>query len=217
MSPMIDMRPALTNPYTLDKFNVIRRVQLVSNDGEAQVVPTSFQGVRGIVTPSVQQKDLERMSDAQLMSKALTIITIFALRGVSEDASKTNFQPDIVIWNGDAFLVTFIDDYSNYARGFIRAVAFMMDITAVPPATGKTPLALPTGAGAQHPPLEAPDGARSSFTFPGLPAGSGEYELIWNGLTQGGFTQNGEVITLGSTPQGTTPVPGPGDSFFAIW
>jgi hypothetical protein len=221
--PMIDMRVALTNPYTLDKFNVVRRNQVINNDGEVQITPTTFNNVRGVVTPSVQQKDLQRMSDAQLMTKALTIVTMFGLRGASEDVTKNNFQPDIIVWNSDTFAVVFVDDYSNYARGFVRSVAVMMDISAVPTVIGKAVASLggpsipSLGPGlTQHAPVEMPDGVRSTFTFLGLPS-DGSYQLVWDGTVQGGFTQSGDQITLGSTPQGVTPVPNATDQFYALW
>jgi hypothetical protein len=133
--PQINMQVALTNPYTLDKFDVIRRVQDVSEQGLVVLPePQIFTGVFGTVA-SVQQKDLMRMTAEQLQSKSISIITRFALRGASEDAGQQDFQPDIVVWNGDSYLIIILDDYSNYALGFVRAVGVMMDINAIPEVT----------------------------------------------------------------------------------
>jgi UDP-N-acetylglucosamine 2-epimerase len=134
VSPSIDMRVALTNPITLDKFNVLRRAQQVSDHGRVSVVVTPFNNVHGIVTPSLSVKDLQRMTDAQIQSKALAIVTRFALRGEAEVLGQ-EFQPDLILWHGNTFLVVFVEDYSNYAAGFVRAVAVMMDIQVVPEVT----------------------------------------------------------------------------------
>lgn len=134
MSPSIDMRVALTNPITLDKFDVVRRAQVVDNAGKVIVTPTPFSNVRGVVTPNLTMKDLQRMSDAQIQSKAIAIVTRFALRGEAELTGQ-EFQPDLVVWHGNNFLVIFVEDHSNYAAGFVRAVAVMMDIQAIPEVT----------------------------------------------------------------------------------
>jgi hypothetical protein len=228
MSPMVDMRRALTNPYTLDKFAVVRRQQIKGDNGIVGVIPQTFPRVYGVVTPATQQKDLQRMSDAQIQSKAILVVTRFGLRGATEDQLQTDFQPDIIVWNGDNYLVIFPDDYSNYAQGFIRAVCFMTDLSAVPSSIGQAlanaaalqsgqPPLLTAGGRVQHPPLETPDGTRASFTFPRLPLDPNNFDIVWNDLVQGGYTREEDVITLGATPQGTVPVPGPTDTFYAVW
>lgn len=135
MSPTLDMRVALTNPMTLDKFNVLRRSQSISDSGRVNLTVTPFNNVRGIVTPSLSMKDLQRMTDAQIQSKAIAIVTRFALRGESEDSGHQDFQPDIVFWNNNNFLIILVEDYSNYAAGFVRAIGTLLDIKAVPEVT----------------------------------------------------------------------------------
>jgi hypothetical protein len=134
VSPSIDMRVALTNPVTLDSFNVIRRSQAVNNSGKVVITPTPFNNRRGIVTPA-SFADLRRLADIQIQAKAISIVTRFALRGESEDAGQQEFQPDIVVWHGNNYVIKFVDDYSNYAAGFVRAVGALMDIQAVPEVT----------------------------------------------------------------------------------
>jgi hypothetical protein len=133
--PPIDMRRGLTNPRTLDVFNVLRRKQIVSDEGRISVETTPFPDIRGVVTPNLSMKDLQRLSDEQLQGKAISITTQFALRGTSETVDQQNFQPDIVFWHGNNFVIVFVEDYSNYAAGFVKAIGIMMDLNAVPEVT----------------------------------------------------------------------------------
>lgn len=66
----------------------------------------------------------------------------------------------------------------------------------------EAPSAVPALPGARrHDPVETPDGIRMSFTFLGIPTQSELYLLIVDGLVEyDGFTQSGDVLTLGSAP-----------------
>jgi hypothetical protein len=132
--PMLDVSVALTNPYTLDTFTVTRRTEVVDGFGLSQVTPASIPGLYGVVYPS-NEEDLKRFPDLQIQSKALTVITRFALRGEAEAANNTEFQPDIVVWGGNNFLVRALDDYSQYAAGFILAICTSIDLVDKPPTT----------------------------------------------------------------------------------
>ncbi len=81
--PLIEMSEVLTDPMFLDSFSVNRRTQLVDETGIASTGSTVFPGVFGVVYPS-DKNDLSRLPDFQLQSKAITVITKFALRGESK-------------------------------------------------------------------------------------------------------------------------------------
>jgi hypothetical protein len=223
--PQVDIRVALTNPYTADRFDVIRRADTTNNYGEQILNPTVFSNRYGIVHPASGYNDLQRMTDAQLQGKAIVVITRFALRGASQEAGEgASFQPDIVVWNNDNYLVQIVDDYSQFASGFMYCICTLLDINQVPAITQQVniPTVLPTPApppapsGPQivHYPLEQPDGVRTSFTFVGLPSDPSQYQILWNGLRQMGFTQSGNTINLG--PPGT-PAPAADDDFYGVW
>jgi len=133
--PMLNLSPVLTSPMLLDTFTVNRRQQSINNYGEASTTVTANTNIRGIVFPS-DENDLKRLPDAQIQAKAITVITAFALRGESETGTggdETQFQPDIVVWNGDSFMVRVVEDYTNYAAGFVLAVCTSIDLVDEPP------------------------------------------------------------------------------------
>ena len=129
--PTIDMSDALNEASFQDTFTVIQRQQTVGSNGIGALVPTNFPNVSGAIYPS-DQNDLERLPDYSLQMKAFTVFTQFALRGESE-AEGEEFEPDILIWNGDSFLVRTIEDYSNYGAGFVKAICTSTDYVDEPP------------------------------------------------------------------------------------
>jgi len=118
--PMLDVSVALTNPYTQDSFDVHRKQEIVNSYGESCIELQLIQGVKGVVFPE-GSNDLARRPEAELTTKTLVIITRFALRGESND-SNTNgsYQPDTVFWRGTYYIVSRVEDYSNFAAGFSK-------------------------------------------------------------------------------------------------
>jgi hypothetical protein len=134
---MLDVLRAVTSPYLASMFSVRRRTQTVNNFGVGSNADTTITPVYGVVAPS-NENDLKRFPDLQVQSKAITVITSFALRGEAE-AAGTEFSPDIVIWNGDNYLVRALDDWSQYAAGFIVCICTSTDLVDVPPTTEPYP------------------------------------------------------------------------------
>jgi hypothetical protein len=129
---MIDMTVALTNPQTLQKFAVLRRKQFVNNFGETKMEIETIPRVFGVIHPE-GPNDIARRPEAQTNAKTMVVITKFRLRGESENIDGVNYQPDVIQWGGNNFLVARPEDYSKYARGFIRATITSTDIVDRPP------------------------------------------------------------------------------------
>lgn len=131
---MLDVSAVLSNPYTLDSFSVLRRKQIVNTFGQVKTAVEQTDNVRGIVFPE-DLNDLSRRAEVQTNTKSIVIITRFGLRGESETVDGCEFWPDIVKWNGSNFLVVRLEDYSRYARGYIKATATSTDIVDSPAET----------------------------------------------------------------------------------
>ena len=135
---MLDVSDALTDPYTQDIFIVHRRTQIVDNYGESKISIEKIPLVRGVVFPE-GLNDLARRPEAQINAKTLVFITRFALRGESKDSNtNSQYHPDLVEWRTNLFLVVRVEDWSNFARGFVRATC--TSINSVDQATGPKPL-----------------------------------------------------------------------------
>lgn len=133
--PMLDVSAALTNPYTLDHFDVYRRKQIMNDFGEAKTAVQIISGVMGVVYAE-GLNNLARRAEAQINPKSIVIISRFAMRGESQTVDKTQYQPDIVRCNGNYFLIVRVEDFSNYASGFVKMLATSIDMVDLPPAVG---------------------------------------------------------------------------------
>ena len=134
--PLINVSLAITSPMLADHFTVLRRTQTVDNFGIASTANQPFPGLSGVVYPS-DENELRRLPDLQVQEKALTVITRFALRGASETSANpaVSFQPDIVVWGGNNFVVRKIEDWSQFGNGFILAICTSIDLVDTPPST----------------------------------------------------------------------------------
>jgi hypothetical protein len=124
---MLDVSAALTNPYTLSTCTVWRRKQIVNNFGEGKQQVEVLQNVQAIIYPASNNK-LERRAEAQVNLNSIVLLTRFSLRGESETVDKWQYQPDVIFWKGNPFLVVDVNDYSNFALGFIKVTANSTDI-----------------------------------------------------------------------------------------
>jgi len=129
--PMINLTVALTSPMLCDSFSVIRRTETVGTNGRSTVATQTFNGLYGPVKPA-DANDLRRYPDMDVTDKTITVTTAFALRGESETAG-SEFKPDIVVWNGDNFIVRHVEDWSNFVPGFVRAICTSTDLVDAPP------------------------------------------------------------------------------------
>lgn len=209
---MLDVSIALTNPYTLDCFNLLRRKQNVNQSGGSRFEAVKFLGVPGIIYPE-GLADLSRRAEVQFENKSIVVISIFPMRGASEDADD-QYQPDIIIWNGDNFLVKRVEDYSRFARGYVKVTAESVDLNDLAPGVTSAiqvgPVLAPGNAAISAPASEPPAFQFSDQEIPAL-VSPGIYSLKFAPnppedlqLVAGGsiltlnvdYTLNGNVISF---------------------
>lgn len=131
MSPSLDLSDALTDDNLTDSFSVVRRVETVNGYGESTVATNTISPVYGVVTAGDDNKN-KRGADEQHADKSITVITAFRLQGPAQ-VGGTGYQPDVVIWGGDSYIVNSVDDYSHYAAGFVQAKCSSIDSVDAPP------------------------------------------------------------------------------------
>lgn len=132
--PQIDISVALTSPMFVDVFQVTRRTETLNQYGESTITTQVFFPVYGSVQ-AASPNDLKRLPDEQHQGKSLSIVTKFSLQGVAP-----GMQPDLIQWpmnnggaNADNFVVAALDDYSQFAAGFIQAIARSIDMVDFTP------------------------------------------------------------------------------------
>lgn len=105
-------------------FVVVRREEVVNVHGESELVETRIDAV-GSVQPT-GDNSLVREEAYQTQAKTLKVVTTFLLRGESKAAGRS-YQPDLVLWQGDYYLVRTVEDYSQYGAGMVDAECTSVD------------------------------------------------------------------------------------------
>jgi hypothetical protein len=97
-----------------DRFDVLRRAETISEFGRSsttQVTATAY----GTIYPT-GDNNLVRQADFEIGRRTLTCVTPFRLQQAAP-----GFQPDLVLYRGNQYVVSAVEDYSQYGAGFIVA------------------------------------------------------------------------------------------------
>lgn len=126
MRPQLDVNVVLYSPMFMDSFQVVRRTSGVDESGRTTVVEQTLT-VTGVIHEWGNNAQ-ERPKDYAAGQKGITIYTPFRLLQQSD-----GFLPDLVLYQNDDFLVTGIEDWTRYGRGYVRAYAQSQDLQDEPP------------------------------------------------------------------------------------
>lgn len=136
--PLIDVSDILADPDIAgETFTVVRQAEDVNEYGETQVVTTQFTA-SGSIQPT-GDNSLLREEAFQAQQKTIQVITTFLLRGATQDPAGSGqlYQPDLVVWKGEKFLVRVVEDYSAYGAGMVRAECITQWFSDPAPAPGQ--------------------------------------------------------------------------------
>jgi hypothetical protein len=128
--PDLDLTEAVTEPLFQDHFTVLRREETVGDNGVGTLVTTSF-STNGVVVPAGED-EVVRTPEDETAHKAINIVTQFALRGAVQ-----GYQPDLIFWHDDCFIVMRLDDYSGFGGGWVSAMALLYDFNVEPQLMGQ--------------------------------------------------------------------------------
>jgi hypothetical protein len=98
-------------------FDVIRRNEVVSEQGRSVVDERTYNGIKGVIVPG-DPGNIMRKDDSQMTGNVITVSTVFRLRPAG-----WGFQPDIVVHEGVRFTVKALKRWTNMGSGFVKAVA----------------------------------------------------------------------------------------------
>lgn len=140
--PLIDVSELTSDPLFVEKFDVIRRREVINDKGRVEIVGSLIEGVLGSVQPkdtAIGGNIITQGEDASLRGANFNVYTAFRLRSVSKTAPDgTRYLPDVVVWNGDHLLVALINDYSHYGAGYLHAECASIDAVDYAPDGGPT-------------------------------------------------------------------------------
>lgn len=124
--PYVDVARVLVSPMVAgQKFLVRRRVETVNEFGELVTNETVLPAI-GSVTPT-GDNSLLREEAFQTQSESIRVVTRFRLRGASRDEVGNKFQPDIVVFNNQNYLVRVVSEYNQFGVGMTEAECILMN------------------------------------------------------------------------------------------
>ena len=110
-----------------DVFQVQQRPEALNQHGRSQVSPLAPINAVGTIYPTGDNK-LVRQADFERGVKTLTIVTPYRLR-----TAAPGMQPDYVFYRGNIFVVSAVEDYSQYGAGIVVAQVSSIEALQVPP------------------------------------------------------------------------------------
>lgn len=120
--PLLDVSELLSDPLFVETVTVLRRKQVLVK-GRPSITAATIPNVVGSIQPkdtTIGGNFIERAPDMEYRGSNLLFYTTFRIRGVTKQATD-DYLPDVVIWNGDHFLVGLTNDYTHYGAGFMEA------------------------------------------------------------------------------------------------
>jgi hypothetical protein len=136
--PQIEVTEVTLDPIVAgETFLVTRRMEAINQYGERTESTITYSAI-GSVTPT-GDNSLVREEAYQLQNKTIRVITTFMLRAPSKappqpTLSQSDYDPDIVTWRGDFYVVKNVSDYSQYGAGMIEAECAGIDYVDQAPA-----------------------------------------------------------------------------------
>jgi galactose-6-phosphate isomerase len=110
-----------------DRFDIIRRPETLSQSGRSVTSQVTVPGLLGTIYPTGDQS-LVRQADYQTGRRTITVVTNYRLQ-----QEAPGYQPDLVLYRGNQFLVREIKDFSQYGQGFIEAECSSIIAIDAPP------------------------------------------------------------------------------------
>lgn len=117
----LDVSEVLFDPDLADMFDVVRKDEVVNQQGRSEIKEYVHRDVVGVITAQ-SPAGLLRRDDGQMMPRKYVLVTVFRVRG----PGKTH-QPDDILLEGQRFTVTEVLPYSRFGSGFVEAIITSMN------------------------------------------------------------------------------------------
>jgi len=124
--PWLDVTDVLLDPMIAgETIAITRRQETIGSNGRSSVTTTNLTAVASVVPTG--SNSLVRAEAYQSKGKSIKVITSTRLYGPEHDPSGNNYQPDVITWKGDSFVVKMVNDYTKYGAGLCEAECASID------------------------------------------------------------------------------------------
>ena len=129
--PQLDVSEAILDPDFADEICITRRPYIndATQGGKVVITPTQCSAV-GVITQG-SPSAFQQAADAQ---NAKAVITVHAYRFQLYDpitlaATGAMYQPDLITYNGNIYIVDRVLNWSRYGQGFTQAECSLYQMT----------------------------------------------------------------------------------------
>lgn len=117
--PLIDVNDVLVSlDIACQAFSVIRRQETLTK-GRAALTETMIPGLLGAVQP-LGDNSLLREEQFSTSNNGIEVWTATRLFGVAKSGGQ-EFQPDLILWDGNYYEVKIVDGWNDFGSGFSHA------------------------------------------------------------------------------------------------
>lgn len=117
----LDMSDAFDDDI-MDTFTMRRQEQTLVL-GRTQITNVDTPGVFGVIT-TAGKNDLDRLPQGTTFTTGISIVTQTRLHAAGWDPTTSKeYQPDLVYWNDEWYLVIHVDRYGHVGSGFWQVLA----------------------------------------------------------------------------------------------
>jgi galactose-6-phosphate isomerase len=125
--PELDVTEVLDSIEFADSFDVVRRTQTVDSHGIASDSVARICDVTGVVIPN-KSANLMVTPEGEHLFGSILIYSLYRLSPGRQGA----IDADLVVWNGREYIVSSVDRFTSYGRGFTVALCTLHIINPAP-------------------------------------------------------------------------------------
>lgn len=125
--PSIDVTSVLISlGIAAQEFSIIRRQEIVNQYGESVKTEVAIGPLVGAVQP-IGERSLIREEVYSTGLNGITVWSQFPLNNVVRNAGNETYQPDLVYWKGDYYVVRMQEDWTQFGAGFTKVECIGFD------------------------------------------------------------------------------------------
>lgn len=131
--PIIDVNEVLLSlDIAQQSFSVVRRQETVNNFGESVKGASVLGPFIGACQP-LGDNSLLREEQFSTGKNGITVWTSFRLYSASRTTAGVTYQPDLIVFENDYYIVRLLDKWTQWGEGFVRAECIGYDFVQTTP------------------------------------------------------------------------------------
>lgn len=116
------------DPLLNDTFGRIRRLEMRDAHGRSQVAQTTTANLTGVVSMYQDIEDIRNeFPEVQYATRVISVVTNSNFQAAVKDVQGNNYQPDLIVWRGDNYVVLRVSPYPQFGIGWHQVVAMSVD------------------------------------------------------------------------------------------